>query len=76
MPVKLVIPYQLLNLKWERMLTTVGESLQAITESIEIDGYYEMIMNYLSAENVKFVAEHNFVAIANGNELIISRKNS
>ena len=58
------------------MLTSVGEALKSITDSIEIGDYYEMVRKYMSDNGVKFAAEHEFVANVNGNELTISRKNS
>jgi len=55
------------------MLTSVGESLQAITDSCELEGYYEMIMNYFSRKKIKLANKHGYVANQNGDEVIIRR---
>lgn len=57
------------------MLTSVGEALKAITDSVEVKDYYEMVRKYMSDKGVKFATEHEFVAKVNGNELTINRKN-
>ena len=57
------------------MLTSVGEALKSITDSVEINDYYEMVRKYMSDNGVKFAVEHEFVAKVNGDELTISRKN-
>ena len=57
------------------MLTSVGEALKSITDSVEINDYYEMVREYMSDNGVKFAAEHEFVAKVNGDELTIDRKN-
>ena len=56
------------------MLTLVGKVLKSITDSVEIDDYYEMVRKYMADKGVKFVAEHEFVANVNGNELTIRKK--
>lgn len=57
------------------ILTSAGRSLQEIIDLNEIDEYYEMIKNYLSAGKVKFAEEHDFVVTVKGDEPIIDRKN-
>ena len=57
------------------MLTSVGKALKAITDSVEVKDYYEMVRKYMSDKGVKFATEHEFVAKVNGNELTINRKN-
>lgn len=57
------------------MLTSVGEALKSITDSIEIDDYYEMVKMYLSDKGVKFAEEHDYYSEINGDELTIHRKN-
>ncbi len=39
------------------MLTSVGEALKSITDSIEIGDYYEMVRKYMSDNGVKFAAK-------------------
>lgn len=56
------------------MLRLVGKVLKSITDSVEIDDYYEMVRKYMADKGVKFVAEHEFVANVNGNELTIRKK--
>ena len=56
------------------LLTSVGEALLAITESVEIVGYHDMVKNYLGKENIKFAEEHDFVTRAEGDTLMIERK--
>lgn len=58
------------------MLTSVREALQTITDSIEIDGYYDMVREYLLDNGVKFAEEHDFVTRVEGDTLNIIRKNS
>lgn len=57
------------------MLTSVGEALKAITESVEVKDYHEMVRKYMSDKGVKFAIEHEFVAKVNGDELTINKKN-
>lgn len=57
------------------MLTSVGEALRVITESVEVKDYHEMIRKYMSDNGVKFEIEHEFVAKVNGDELTIDKKN-
>lgn len=56
------------------ILTSVGESLKSITETIKIDGYNSMIKNYMEKENVVFADEHDFILRRNGDMLEIVRK--
>lgn len=56
------------------ILTSVGESLKSITETIKIDGYNSMIKNYMEKENVVFDDEHDFILRRNGDMLEIVRK--
>lgn len=58
------------------MLTSVGEALKSITESVEICDYYEMVKKYMSDKGVKFANEHDYYAEIKGDELTIHRKNS
>ena len=57
------------------MLTSVGEALKSITDSVEIDDYYVMIKQYLVDKGVKFAEEHDYYAEINGDELTIHRRN-
>lgn len=57
------------------MLTSVGEALKSITDSVEIDDYYVMIKQYLVDKDVKFAEEHDYYAEINGDELTIHRRN-
>lgn len=57
------------------MLTSVGEALKSITDSVEIDDYYVMIKQYLVDKGVKFAEEHDYYAEINGDELTIYRRN-
>lgn len=57
------------------MLTSVGESLKSITDSVEISDYYEMVKKYMSGNGVKFAEEHAFYAETSGDELTIHRRN-
>lgn len=56
------------------LFTSVGESLASITDSVEINYYYEMVRKYMSDNGVKFAAEHEFVANVNGDGITIDRK--
>ncbi len=58
------------------LLTSVGEALLAITDAIEIDGYHDMIKEYLNKANVKISDKHDFVTQSSGDTLVIERKNS
>lgn len=58
------------------ILTSVGRALQAITDSVEIEDYYEMVKDYMSNNRVKFAEKHEFFAEINDSELKICRKNS
>ena len=58
------------------MLTSVGEALKSITDSVEISDYYEMVKTYMSDKGVKFADAHEYYAEINGDELTIHRKNS
>ena len=42
------------------MLTTVGEALQAITESEDVPNYHSMVREYMLKKSVKFADEHDF----------------
>lgn len=57
------------------MLTSVGEALKSITDSVEISDYYEMVKKYMSDKGVKFADEHDYYAEIKGDELTIHRKN-
>ncbi|MCR5835659.1 MAG: DUF2806 domain-containing protein [Lachnospiraceae bacterium] len=57
------------------MLTSVGEALKTITDSVEISGYYEMVKKYMLDKGVKFSDEHDYYAETKGDELTIHRKN-
>ena len=58
------------------MLTSVGEALKSITDSVEISDYYEMVKTYMSDKGVKFADAHEYYAEIKGDELTIHRKNS
>lgn len=58
------------------MLTTVGEALQAITESEDVPNYHRMVREYMLKKNVKFVDEHDFQLTLEGDSLFISKKNN
>ena len=57
------------------MLTSVGEALKSITDSVEISDYYEMVKTYMSDKGVKFADDHEYYAEIKGDELTIHRKN-
>lgn len=57
------------------MLTSVGESLQAITDVEEIPNYYGMVREYMVKKNIKFANEHNFQLEIEGETLTVSKKN-
>lgn len=57
------------------MLTSVGEALKSITDSVEISDYYEMVKKYMSDKGVKFADEHDYYAEIKGDELMIHKKN-
>ena len=57
------------------MLTSVGEALKAITDSVEINDYYEMVKKYMSDKGIKFAEDHDYFAEIKGDELMIHRKN-
>lgn len=57
------------------MLTSAGEALKSITDSVEISDYYEMVKKYMSDKGVKFADEHDYYAEIKGDELTIHRKN-
>ncbi len=43
------------------LLTSVGEALFAITDSVEVKGYYDMIKNYYIDQGIVFADKHEFV---------------
>ena len=57
------------------MLTSVGEALKSITDSVEIYDYYEMVKQYMSDKGLKFADDHDYFAEIKGDELTIHRKN-
>jgi len=57
------------------MLTSVGEALKSITDSVEISDYYEMVKIYMSDKGVKFADDHEYYAEIKGDKLTIYRKN-
>ena len=57
------------------MLTSVGEALKSITDSVEISDYYEMVKIYMSDKGVKFADDHEYYAEIKGDKLTIHRKN-
>jgi len=57
------------------MLTSAGEALKSITDSVEISDYYEMVKKYMSDKGVKFADEHDYYAEIKGDELTIHKKN-
>ena len=57
------------------MLTSVGEALKSITDSVEISDYYEMVKIYMSDNGVKFADDHEYYAEIKGDKLTIHRKN-
>lgn len=57
------------------MLTSVGEALKPITDSVEISDYYEMVKIYMSDKGVKFADDHEYYAEIKGDKLTIHRKN-
>lgn len=58
------------------MLTSVGESLQAITDVEEIPNYYEMVREYMIKKNIKFANEHDFQLAIEGETLTVFKKKS
>lgn len=56
------------------ILTAVGESLFSIIERIEINGYYEMVKNYMKNNGVEFANEHNYEIVAVNDESLKIRK--
>lgn len=54
-------------------LTAVGEKLRAITDSIEIEGYYNMVMRYFAEEGVKIAKEHNYLFREDNGSLVIDK---
>lgn len=56
------------------IFTSVGEVLKSITDSVEINDYYEMIKQYLNYKGVKFAEEHEYYTEINGDKLTIHRK--
>lgn len=58
------------------MLTSVGAALQAITESVKIESYHDMIRNYLTSNSVTLANEHDFVLRTEGDSIVIDRKDS
>lgn len=57
------------------MLTSVGEALKSITDSVEISDYYEMVKHYMTDKGVKFADDHDYFTEIKGDELTIHRKN-
>lgn len=56
------------------VLTLAGKSLQAITETIEIEGYYELIKNYLIKYGIEFIENHDYILEYEGDKPIVKRK--
>ena len=44
------------------LLTKVGEALRAITDTIEIEGYHEMVKEYMISKGVRFAETHEYEA--------------
>jgi len=57
------------------MLTSVGQSLQKITEAEEIPNYHEMIREYVLKSGIKLAEEHDFHVTVDGDTLHIFRNN-
>lgn len=57
------------------MLTSVGEALQTITDPIEIEGYYDMVKDYLISDGAKLAESHDFETCIEGDTLNIVRRN-
>lgn len=57
------------------ILTSVGEALQSITDSEDIEGYYDMVKKYLDSEQVKLAEEHDYFSEIKDNILTVGRKN-
>ena len=49
------------------MLTSVGKALKAITDPVEIEDYYEMVIDYMKEKNIVFAENHNYKIDINGN---------
>ncbi len=56
------------------LLTSVGEALRSIIESVAIDNYYEMTYGYLRKKGIRFAEEHDFVFRTDGDSIEIVRK--
>ena len=56
------------------ILTSVGKVLQAITDAVKINDYYDMVKTYLIDKEVKYVEEHDFYMEIDGDKRTIKRK--
>lgn len=55
------------------MLTSAGKFLTSITEQIEIEGYYDLIKDYLT-EIVRVIDDYNYILEIEEGKLIVKRK--
>ena len=53
------------------VLTTAGKTLSAITDSIEIDGYFDMVKKYMREKGIVFEDKHNYVVETEGDDIVI-----
>ena len=56
------------------LLTSAGITLNAITEPIEIEGYYDIITDYLENDNVSIITNHDYILKFENGKPIVKRK--
>ncbi len=57
------------------MLTNVGKALQQITEPLEIDGYYDMVKEYLIENGVQFADINDYIIEEKDGRITVTKKN-
>ena len=56
------------------ILTSAGKNLQVITESIKLEGYYELVRNHMEKQGILFSDNHDYVLEYEGDKPIVKRK--
>lgn len=58
------------------MLTAVGKALLKITEPVKIEGYHEMIKEYMIKKGVKFANIDDYIIEEKDGEMTVTKKNN
>lgn len=56
------------------ILTSAGKNLQVITEPIKLEGYYELVRNYMEKQGILFSDNHDYVLEYEDGKPIVKRK--